>query len=320
MADRSGISWTDASWNPITGCSKRSPGCKFCFSERDWARLSANPKTIYYGRKFTDVQCHPERLDQPLRWTRARKIFVNSMSDLFHEDVPDDFIDRVFAIMALAPQHTFQILTKRPERMKRYMESCAGRVVDNVERFDRYNPGVVVKGQYARATAIRSGEAWPLPNVWLGVSVEDQVTADERISLLLETLTAVHWVSAEPLLSRIDIRRWLKPIHQDGPRTKQPRGIVWVVVGGETGSVKRSRPMLPAWAEDLKNQCDASAAAFFYKQEGSWLHIPSVEDSRNLPANNLHYFPDIDATFLHRKGGGAETLAGQTHQNFPIAA
>lgn len=121
------INWTNETWNPITGCSKVSAACKFCYAERDWERLSANPnpKTVYFGRKFTNVQCHPERLDQPLRWTKPRMIFVNSMSDLFHPDIPDSFIDQAFAVMALTKQHTFQVLTKRPERMMKYLV-CGG--------------------------------------------------------------------------------------------------------------------------------------------------------------------------------------------------
>ena len=123
MSDKTGIAWTDATWNPITGCSKVSQGCKNCYAEREWGRLSANPKaTNYYGRAFTDVACHEDRLNQPLRWKKPRMIFVNSMSDLFHEEVPDAFIDKVFAVMALANRHTFQVLTKRPERMLRWFD------------------------------------------------------------------------------------------------------------------------------------------------------------------------------------------------------
>ena len=122
MGDKSAIGWTDASWNPVTGCTKVSPGCKFCYAKHQaWPRLAANPKTRYFGREFENVRCHPEMLDQPIRWRRPRRIFVNSMSDLFHEDIPDHFIDQIFAVMALCPRHQFQVLTKRPERMREYM-------------------------------------------------------------------------------------------------------------------------------------------------------------------------------------------------------
>ena len=130
MSDKTAIQWTDATWNPVSGCSKVSPGCKNCYAERDWGRLSKNPQLKnYFGRPFTEVRCHPERLDQPLRWKKSRRIFVNSMSDLFHEDVPGEFIDRVFAVMALAPRHTFQVLTKRPERMLGYFAKIEGRAM-----------------------------------------------------------------------------------------------------------------------------------------------------------------------------------------------
>ena len=199
MSTKTKIEWTKgddgtpgATWNPVTGCSKVSQGCKNCYALRDWPRLSApRPKpNIYTGREFTDVQCHPERLDQPLRWTKPRRIFVNSMSDLFHPDVPFEFIIEVFARMALAQQHTFQILTKRPKRMLDFLTT---------ENFyqERTIKGKAwqILGAYRNRNYSSFGmkAPWPLPNVWLGVSVEDQATADERIPLLLETPAAVRW-------------------------------------------------------------------------------------------------------------------------------
>ncbi len=210
MSDKTGIAWTNATWNPVTGCTKVSQGCKHCYAEREWARLSANPKaTAYFGLAFTDVACHEDRLDQPLRWEKPRLIFVNSMSDLFHEAVPDDFIDKVFAVMALAEQHVFQVLTKRPERMWRWFDPEH----DNREH---------AVGQAMREIAASRGSndaglpEWPLPNVWLGVSIEDQATADARIPLLLQTPAAVRWVSAEPLLGPIEIGSANSGGNQDG--------------------------------------------------------------------------------------------------------
>ena len=230
MSDKTGISWTDATWNPVTGCAKVSQGCKHCYAERDWARLSANPKAVsYYGRAFTDVACHEDRLDQPLRWQKPRMIFVNSMGDLFHESVPDAFIDRVFAVMALAEKHTFQVLTKRPERMMEWF--AAG--YDNREH---------AVGQAMREIAAARGfdnagiPEWPLPNVWLGVSAEDQETADARIPLLMQTPATLRWVSAEPLLGPIDFEA--VPVGMFGPLrpyqasvTTFNQRIKWVVVG-----------------------------------------------------------------------------------------
>lgn len=277
MSDNSPIGWTNLTWNLVTGCTKVSPGCKFCYVERDWARLAANPKTRYYGRDFTDVQCHPELLDIPLRLTRPRRIFVNAMSDLFHEDVPDAFLDRVFAVMALSPRHTFQILTKRADRMRRYMDSCGGRVLDNVERFEHYNPGIVVKGQHDRATAIRNGSGWPLPNVHLGVSIEDPAAARSRIPELLRTLAAVRWFSMEPLLEAVDLCH----IELSGGPFDALRGgevrvsthveawpaVDWVVPGGESGS--KARSMVIEFAEDIVRQCLAAGVPVFMKQLGA---------------------------------------------------
>ncbi|KKK66141.1 hypothetical protein LCGC14_2967090, partial [marine sediment metagenome] len=164
MSDKSGIEWTEATWNPATGCTKVSPGCKFCYAKHKvWPRLSKNPKTVYFGREFEDVQVHPERLDQPLRWTKPRRIFVNSMSDLFHEDIPDEFIEEVFAVMALAEhRHIFQVLTKRPERMRDFLGT--------------EHRWVTIEGRAQRRYYERTGDdpaMWlsvklPLPNVWLG--------------------------------------------------------------------------------------------------------------------------------------------------------
>lgn len=196
MSDKSRIEWTNATWNPVTGCMKISQGCKHCYAKRDWARLAAMPGTVYHGRAFEDVRTHAERLDQPLRWRKPRRVFVNSMSDLFHEDVPDEFIDQVFAIMALSPQHTFQVLTKRPERLRAYLSTgladqriwyaarpfCQQQMWDCYSKLPVPHPGAGPGGIGLKT--------WPIKNVWLGVSVEDQATADERIPLLLQTPAA----------------------------------------------------------------------------------------------------------------------------------
>ena len=227
------IEWTNETWNPVTGCSKVSEGCKHCYAEREWARLSANPKTVYHGRKFTDVMFHPERLDQPLRWKKPRMIFVNSMSDLGHESIPLDFTDRVFGYMNMCRRHTFQILTKRPKRLRE----------------------VVLHALDEEGLSV-------FPNVWLGVSVEDQETADERIPLLLETPAAVRFVSYEPALGPVDLSRWV--IH--------PR-LDWVIAGGESGP--KARPSHPDWFRTVRDQCQAAGVPFFFKQWGEWLPAAS---------------------------------------------
>lgn len=208
MSDKSGIQWTDASWNPVTGCTKVSQGCKNCYAEPMFERLASQDGNVYTGRKFTDVACHPERLVQPLRWARGRVIFVNSMSDLFHESVPFEFIASVFAVMGVTCRHTYQILTKRPDRMLAFFDWVHDEVgltewaADERIR-DHWPEGVPWEGYD------NCGPAYPYQNVWLGVSVEDQATADERIPKLLETPAAVRFISAEPLLAPVDLADFL---------------------------------------------------------------------------------------------------------------
>ena len=221
------IAWTDATWNPVTGCSKVSPGCKNCYAE-------AVAKRFWKGRAFTDVRCHPERLDQPLRWRAPRKIFVNSMSDLFHEDVPSSFIDCVFERITRCERHTFQILTKRPTEAAKYFK--AGRAM---------------------------WWRWPLPNVWLGVSVENQTTADERIPILLQTPAAVRFLSVEPLLEGIALGT--KSGNARCPIA--PAALDWVIVGGESGP--NARPCNVEWIRDIVRQCKGANVPCFVKQLGS---------------------------------------------------
>ncbi|HUY26194.1 MAG TPA: phage Gp37/Gp68 family protein [Candidatus Binataceae bacterium] len=229
MSDKTGIQWTDATWNPVSGCSKVSPGCKNCYAERDWNRLSKNPKSPYFGRDFTDVKLHPERLAQPLRWRkRPRRIFVNSMSDLFHEDVPNNFIADVFWFMeGVAPMHTYQILTKRPERMRELLTKWSELTEWNAE-----------------------------PNVHLGVSVETREQYG-RISELHHTPAAVKFLSLEPLLEAVP----------DLPLMDYPSRIEWVIVGGESGP--NARPCNINWIRQIVAQCRAAGVPVFVKQLGA---------------------------------------------------
>lgn len=240
MSDNSRIEWTDATWNPITGCTKISPGCDHCYAERVTER--------FHGPgSFEKVVLHPDRLDQPLRWKKPRLVFVNSMSDLYHDDVPDDFIADVFAHMWWAPTHTFQVLTKRHGRMRALMP----RIEENLRR----------REHDLALMDFTTPLTWPLPNVWLGVSVEDQKRAGLRIPALIDTPAAVRWLSCEPLLGPIDLDRTDKDALVDG-------GIDWVVVGGESGP--GARPMHPEWARQLRDRCTASSVPFFFKQWGEW--------------------------------------------------
>lgn len=285
MSDKTKIEWTESTWNPVTGCTKVSQGCKHCYAERDWARMQHVPS--YSGRKFTDVACHPERLDIPLRWKKPRLIFVNSMSDLFHESVPGDFIEQVFGVIALAKQHTFQILTKRPDRMRSWLSKATMAVNDkDPSALTSYFPKLA--GYLDNPVAYHT---FPLPNVWLGVSVEDQQAADERIPLLLQTPAAVRWISAEPLLGPVDLTNcgganaitgidgretyWADfPFDHVLPGTT----LDWVVVGGESGP--NARPMHPDWARSLRDQCAAAEVPFLFKQWGEW-QISSAENGHH---------------------------------------
>jgi protein gp37 len=307
MSYKTGISWTSASWNPVTGCTKVSAGCKHCYAERGWGRLKHLPD--YADRAFADVVCHQERLSKPLHWKKPSKIFVNSMSDLFHDDVPDEFIDQVFAVMALTPRHIYQILTKRPERMLAYTKRLGG-------SFKLFDVAVSKLGYTKEFSAARLA-GWPLPNVWLGVSVEDQATADERIPILLQAKAALHWISAEPLIGPIDLEQ--VPVGMSGPLRPGAAGLAprlgWVVVGGESGG--KARPMRIDWARSLRNQCKQAEIPFFFKQTGLWQHLEVVEDSRNIRADKLRYFPEIDATFHRMVGNGNDELDGHACKAWP---
>lgn len=269
MSDRTGIEWTDATWNPLRGCSSVSEGCRNCYAERVAARFSG-PGQPYERLAAT-------ALDHPLHWRKPRRICVNSMSDLFHQDVSDEWIDRVFAAMALAPQHQFQVLTKRPGRMLEYIarRDDQGRV----PALD-YAVLIAVTGQYTTpAIDLRCG--WPLPNVWLGTSVKDQPTADARIPHLLATPAAVRFVSAEPLLGPVDLTAYMFGAHQTEETDWCARRLDWLIVGGESGP--GARPMHPDWARSLRDQCAAASVPFFMKQMAREAPIPDDLMVRKFP-------------------------------------
>ncbi len=298
MSDQTHIEWTDSTWNPITGCSVVSAGCKHCYAMRlAGTRLRHHPsragltRQTLIGPVWTgDVRLNEDWLDQPLRWKKPRRIFVCAHGDLFHESVPDAWIDRVFAVMALAPQHTFQVLTKRPERMKIYLSMSArrddwvsaGYSIEDKIGLVRY---VEISSCGAPGERVSVFDSWPLPNVHLGVSVENQATADERIPLLLDTPAAIRWISAEPLLGPLDIFNgdpdprlaghtatatylgdWWEP--GDGLSSAPRHGLDWVVAGGESGP--GARPSHPDWFRFLRDQCQAAGVPFFFKQWGEW--------------------------------------------------
>lgn len=269
MVAKSKIEWTDATWNPIVGCTKVSAGCDNCYAIRQAHRMASNPAIPHYNGTTKIVNGKPnwtgkigvsmKALAIPMRTRKPTRFFVNSMGDLFHPDVSDDMIVEVFAAMAKAQQHTFQILTKRADRMKAFMDT-----------------------------------ALVLPNVWLGVSIEDQETADKRIPLLLKTNAAKQFVSAEPLLVPVDMQKEYLQVNGKYPfpalenehRTRWIHRIDWLIVGGESGS--GARPMHPDWARSLRDQCQQAAVPFFFKQWGAWLPIykPWERDDPGQCADN----------------------------------
>lgn len=292
MGDKSKIEWTDATWNPVTGCTKVSQGCKHCYAERLFPRVYGprikDPSTWGpngSGRQFSDVRCHPERLDQPLHWRRPRRVFVNSMSDLFHEDVPDQFIKEVWATMANARQHTFQVLTKRPERMRDLLTDPTWKLWLGI----------------------------PNGNAWLGVSIEDQPTADERIPLLLQTPAAVRFVSYEPALGPVDFLDYLPDTHDGHPDSRGEPWLDWVIAGGESGP--KARPAHPDWFRSVRDQCQAAGVAFLFKQWGEWapwIPMPSPREPR------CHVFDDGARVWRWGKKASGRELDGRTWDEFHI--
>lgn len=247
---KTAIEWCDVVWNPVTGCTKVSQGCKNCYAER-------MAKRFWKGRQFSELQIHDERLDEPLHWWKPRRVFVNSMSDLFHPSVPTIWLDRVFFTMAIASQHTFLVLTKRPEIMRKYLSDFLTRArIDLLAEVPWY-----------------MAQEWPLPNVWVGVSVEDQNAADERIPYLQQTPAAVRFVSCEPLLGPVDLEPYLDNafIYETEHSGYTYPALDWVICGGESGP--GARPMHPDWARSIREQCQAANVPFFFKQWGEWLPV-----------------------------------------------
>jgi protein gp37 len=296
MADNSPIEWLrgaddrqGATWNIITGCSVVSAGCRNCYAMRlAGTRMRSHPSRegltiqtsagpVWNG----NVRFNSEWLDQPLRWRRPRMIFVCAHGDLFHESVPDGWIDRVFAVMALAPWHTFLVLTKRALYMRNYITApdTPNRIARTVEgmRKDQRRVGPLPH--------LNGGSPWwPLPNVWMGVSVENQGAAEERIPHLLSTPAALRWISAEPLLGPVELKaEWLSWPCRDFIEDHRWRseGIDWVVAGGESGG-PRTRPMHPDWPRSLRDMCAAAKVPFLLKQWGDWANRYAAGLDENL--------------------------------------
>ncbi|WP_237480768.1 DUF5131 family protein [Lichenibacterium dinghuense] len=306
MAETSTIEWTDATWTPIrarhrvTGevgwhCEHASPGCSNCYSETfNELRLGTGLPFKPGHRGDVEHFLDEAMLLAPLRWRRSRRIFVCSITDLFGDWVSDAWIDRVFAVMALCSRHTFQVLTKRSARMRDYASRWFERLATGDVRVD-HPTGPACFSDHVDWTILPS----VLPNVWLGISAEDQRRADERVPDLLDTPAAVRFVSAEPLLGSIDLSTYFRDPnyhcpdcgghldmndecpgwHEFGVPLRPHPGLDWVVVGGESGP--DARPMHPDWARTLRDQCAAAGVPFLFKQWGAWKPICTMTEAES---------------------------------------
>jgi protein gp37 len=282
---KTSIEWTDASWNPIVGCTEISPGCANCYAARlaatrlrnlaDYKGLATIPPARWTG----EVRFLGDRLNEPLHWIKPRRIFVCDMADLFHEAVQAEWIEKIFYVMLKAPHHTFQVLTKRPERMQKFISK-----------------------EWRYGTGTRTF----LPNVWAGTSVENR-HFKTRIEWLRATPARIRFLSLEPLLHDLGL--------------VDLRGIDWVIVGGESGP--GARPMHPDWVRSLRDQCQARGVAFFFKQWGEWIHISQIEQALTpkeidaLSLNTRCRENDQDIFFQIGKKRSGRLLDGREWSEFP---
>jgi protein gp37 len=385
VSAKTGISWTDATWNPIRGCSRVSEGCRNCYAERMAARFSG-PGQPYEGLVKIVTRTHeratlmktsaqfsstttkeprwsgvvrlvPEHLGDPLRWKKPRRIFVNSMSDMFHENLTNEQIAAVFGVMAAAPQHTFQVLTKRARRMREWFEwfreewradELNGDRIDRLATWaaDELGDGSEgdqerwferVRGMIQDAHGFQRDVPWPLQNVWIGVSVENQAAADERIPELLATPAAVRFLSCEPLIGPVDLRRRLGQRttckeHGEDVRVDEDGccatcgldalwyGVDWVIAGCESGP--GARPCDVAWLRHLRDQCAGAGVPLFLKQAVATFETAEVrwvpfDDSGRDPVRVLGV---DDGPGSKAKAGGVIELPyldGVQHAAFP---
>lgn len=337
------IEWTEETWNPVLGCDKISEGCKNCYAIKTaWIRQHNSKMAERFSGLVEKTEAGKlnwtgkinllgmDVLTKPLRKKKPTMYFVNSMSDLFHEDVPFSFIDRVFAIMKACPQHTFQILTKRPQRMAEYFTGNTPQAIDDAT-IQLMEDGVGI-GTSVCLVQMNGVEGWPLPNVWMGVSVENQKAADERIQYLNFIPAAVKFLSIEPLLGPVDLLKEY-PV---GKGTVAFGALVdWVIVGGESGH--HASPMHPDWVRSIRRDCRLADIPFFFKQWGEWREVTEsdlYDTSKGRTAKNPAFIVSYDGSvhcykneFTSESGvimikvGKSYTgrlLDGQLHDEFPV--
>ena len=329
MASKSEIEWTDATWSPITGCSMKSPGCKYCYAARyaatrardHWAReglarmvYETDERGRRVGRGVFNgkVRFNEPWLYQPLQWTKPRRIFTCAHADLFHEHVGWDWIDRIWAVMGLASHHQFQVLTKREEGLYNYLVSaCGTALAQSAEaRVGRTAMRIAAeRGENVNAPGWDYWWDWPLPNVWVGISAEDQEHFDARWARLQLVPAAKRFLSLEPLLG---------PIVLHGPLSK----LDWVIVGGESGP--GARPMNPKWVISLYEQCKQQGIPFFLKQWGSWYPVidngllhPGKPVAPPLPHRAIHRWDRETTSYLIGRARAGRRLYGREHSEMP---
>lgn len=329
MGDKTGIEWTDSSWNVVRGCRRVSDGCRFCYAEKvahrfcgegqPYEGLTVEGKARWNG----EVRFEASHLLDPMRWGKPRRIFVNSMSDVFFESFTNEQIAAQFAIMTLASHHQFQVLTKRPERMDAWLSwiESTGDIGETLRKalVELLPDGVLETSRSALTQRLKRGlvslagmgngkwadRSWPLPNVLLGVSVEHQQAADERCDLLVKQ-TRAGWktfLSCEPLIGPVSLAKWLAPDESGAP------GLDWIIAGGESGDPD-SRPCHPSWVRTIRDECKATGVPFFFKQWGD--HLPD-------PGTQLGSAPTDHVTFDrtgNKKLNGA-MLDGVEHKDWP---
>jgi protein gp37 len=333
MGNKSSIEWTERTWNCTSGCTKVSAGCANCYAERlvstRLRHLPQNEGVTKDGHWSGVIRCHEDKLSEPLRRKKPTTYFVCSQSDLFHDAVPFEFIDKVFVVMALCPQHTFLLLTKRPDRMLHYLRDWC--LIDRPRMREFVEKLTGSKALYV---------TWPLDNVWLGTSVENQKAADERIPHLLGCPASKRFLSCEPLLGSVDIVNALDS-ERDNPcrcgdgechicwSTPASPIIDLVIVGGESGP--NARPMHPDWARSLRDQCKNAGVPFFFKQWGEWAPMSSIVEHRAVVMDALgtqhslgadgsftkHHRPDCCSMYKVGKKDAGCLLDGIEYKEWP---